>query len=570
MPHSTSPPTSDKDERARLTVAAEAADYGATRPTGDNGFHDDVPGFDAELNEDGTLGYSDAARLIARYSACGMLGALCYSTSTAVTLAQVGTQLGSNAQVVLGVALSLLAVAFIGPQIGICQALQVRTSRAISLDPSGQRAALIALRGLMFTIPTAAMTCALAAFALAPALIPLLWRGEIHASNLDVGGGLHPHAVLPGMRAFNAEVRGMTATQQIVYAIAYSVPGCLLAAVAWTVEFATLFEPETAALANAAALAATYVGARLLVPHGLWAACLVPCITFVVLFAGVVLLTARRHPQWAKVFFSLGVARRPSLAPVLHWPHFRSFGSFAARSVLWQIGNVSNSELAVVVVGPMLAHADVAAFNIINTLVFVMWSIDEGILEGVGTVLSMQVAATRAAKGAPTPKARHGEGPWRVLAVGGATSVAVTASVAIAVAANAHTVAACFTREVNVETAFATAMAPLVLLRTGAALHELWAAAVKTIERSEVASVSTIAGTVGVVIGGVWATQTFGPRVEVVLWWWAGVQGAQVAYAAVVSMFIHWRAAFAHAANLAPTESDDDDEDDDAMAVSAA
>ena len=517
-------------------------------------------GSDDEGDAAAAMPYAEVAGLIARFSACGMVGAVCYSASTAVILGAVGTTLGSNAQVAYGIAQSLLCIAYIGSFIGICSVLQVRTSRAIAIDPTGERAALVMLRGYLFTIPVTIVTCAAAAVVLAPLLIPVLWPGEVHQAHLHVGGGRKAAGVLPGAGTFDAEVRGMSATEQIVYTVWYSVPGCLVGAAAWTAEFSTLFEPETALVSNAVALAATYLAADAMVPHGLWAACLVPCVTFAVLWLGVVAMTNRRHPAWGRVLFSLGGARRPNLAPVLDARHLRNFAGVACRSALWQIGNVSNSELAIVVVGPALAHADLAAFNIIGSLLFVMWSVDEGILEGVGTVLSMQVgAATKGPRG----------GPWRVLLVGGLTSLVVTIAVAFAVGANAGAVASMFTREVDVAASFEAAMVPLVILRVLSSIHELWGAAVKTIERSEVASVSTLCGTAAVVVGGIWATHRFGPTVSVVLWWWVAVLAAQLCYATVVSCFIDWQQAFSDAADLAPTESDTDD-DVDAMPYAAS
>lgn len=349
----------------------------------------------------------------------------------------------------------------------------------------------------------------------------------------------------------------MAPVDQIRYAMAYALPAVLLAALAWTTEYAALFEPEAAAVSNIAAFAATYFAAQLLVPYGLWAAMLVPCATFTTLFVCVAVLATWRRPQWGRVVFSLGRLRRESLSPVLDVRQLRSLARVAADSALWQIGEISSWELSMVVVGPLLPHADFAALNIISTLAFVFWSIDEGINEGLGTLLSLEVGR----RDKPPSLARL----QRLALAGGATALTLAIATASLPLLAGSRVAALFTAEADVARAFLSACPPLFVSRVAASGVELWMVTMKTVERSRISALSSNAGLVALVLGSLLSARFLGATIHSVMLVWAAVPSMQLCFAAAVSLRLNWVAEIERTRALVPSDSDPgEDGDDDA------
>jgi Na+-driven multidrug efflux pump len=485
-----------------------------------------------------------AIRRIARFSACGIGGSLCFSASTAITLSMVGRELGSYATVVYGVAQCIGVLVWIAPLMGICHAMGVRTSRFMARDPSGQRAAIMVLRGLLFSVPVTLVMSLLAAWS-APLVVPYVWAPE--AQDTAAAALSHKHGdihLVPRARQFAHEVTGMTPAEQVGYALWYSIPSNMIAALAWTVEFGTLFEPDIAMKSNIAALLLTYVAALYLVPLGLWAAQLVSCATFAGILVSEVALMTWRLPEWGRVLFSLGAKRRDGLTPVFDRGHLTSFAHFAWKSVLTQIGAISTSELVTIVVGPRLTHPDFAALNIMSTLMFMMWSVDEGFVEGISTVLSLGVGA------------RSTAAPIMVLKVGGVAVMMTAITVAVVPAIFSREIAWWFTRETDVAACFVRACVPMAISRSLDSLVQVWLVAVKNVEHAGIAAVSTIGTMVGLVFGALWAVRAFGPHVQIIFWVWAVVIGVQAAAAVVSAFVVDWRGEFERVATIAPTESD--------------
>ena len=271
-----------------------------------------------------------------RFAACGVAARVVCAISDIIQLAFVGHVLGTRAMVALGGAYSIAVFLYLPPVIGCGMAASSRCAKEIAHDPSGRTAAVVYLRSLLIAVPVAFVGIVIGAWIIAPFVMPLFW-GQPQAPSPPSSPGIQSHTFLNlaggsnqssistaaattvGSHEFvyDAEVAGLSPVEEVAYCLQCMVVRIVVAAVVWTTEYATLFEPEVNSVANVTAVFGTLLGCIAMTHRGIAYAMLVPCWNYAFLMAVLLVGMYRRRPAWLRRIRDAGEFVVLSLLPCL-------------------------------------------------------------------------------------------------------------------------------------------------------------------------------------------------------------------------------------------------------------